>query len=303
MLNVQNSENLNLLFTGLLIEELVRHNVTYFCISPGSRSAPLTIAAVRHSKTDSHIFYDERGAAFHALGYARASGKPAVLICSSGTAVANYYPAVIEAFQENIPLIILSADRPANLRDTGANQTIDQVEIYGKYTHFFADLPCPELTKEASFILKIVDSAFYAATSIDAGPVQLNCQFTEPLTPEKLSWPEEYLLTAEPWLQSNQPFSKRLLKNKNPESEAIEHVHRVITKNQTGIIIAARNENLSDQKAILNLAEKIGWPIFADITSGIRLNKSPFIIHYFDFLLTSKSLSRKNEGLLNLAFW
>ncbi|MCK5343875.1 MAG: 2-succinyl-5-enolpyruvyl-6-hydroxy-3-cyclohexene-1-carboxylic-acid synthase, partial [Candidatus Heimdallarchaeota archaeon] len=168
---------MNLLWANIIIDELSRHKVNYFCISPGSRSTPLTITATKHPQAKTKIIYDERGAAFHALGYARATKIPAVLICTSGTAAANYYPAVIEAFQENIPMIILSADRPSELRNTGANQTIDQVKLFGKYTRCFIDLPCPSDKNEPSFLLKTMDHVISKSTSVNAGPVHINCMF------------------------------------------------------------------------------------------------------------------------------
>lgn len=293
MLQIQDSENLNILFSNLLIEELVRLNVLYYCISPGSRSAPLTIAADRHKKTQTKIVYDERGAAFHALGYARATKKAAVLICSSGTAAANYYPAVIEAFQENLPMIVLSADRPVELRNTGANQTINQVDLFGKYTKYFIDLPGPENTKDASFILNIIDDAYSAATAIDAGPVHINCPFREPLSPNKLPWPDNYLSPVKLWLKSSNPYKYKPNKYKPLMKSDLSFVTNIFNKSTDGIILCGRNENQEDLKAILKLAENIRWPIFADITSGLKLNPSPAIIHHFDSLLMDETLSDK----------
>lgn len=302
MPEIQNSENLNILYSNLIIEELVRLNVTYFCISPGSRSAPLTIATARNSKTETCIIYDERGAAFHAIGYARASKRPAVLICSSGTATANYYPAVIEAYQENIPLIILSADRPAELRNTGANQTIDQVNLFGKYSMFFADLPCPEEREDAAFILNIIDDAFSAATAINAGPVHLNCQFREPLSPKKLPWPESYIANIKLWIITDKPFTSSTKENPTIAKRDISSIVKIVNESPAGLILTGRNEQPDDQKAILKCAEKTGWPIFADITSGLRFNPSPFIIHHFDILLMDENFLNKLKGLPILHF-
>lgn len=288
---INKSENINLLWTNLIIEELIRHKVDYFCISPGSRSTPLTIAAVKHPKTKTKIIYDERGAAFHALGYARATKTPAVLICTSGTAVANYYPAVIEAYQENIPLIVLSADRPLELRNTGANQTIDQVDIFGKYTHHFVDLPCPSIDIEPGFVLSEIDKAVFLATAVNAGPVQINCMFREPLAPQKEVWPNNYLAAIKEWLSCTKIFTKKEAKKSSAPEEEINSLIEIINKNPRGFIIAGRMENPDDQRAVLMLAEKIKWPIFADITSVLRLNsKSTWILHFFDRLLLSDGI-------------
>ena len=134
-----------------IIEELVRKGTLCFCISPGSRSTPLTKAVARNEMAKSVVFYDERAAAYFALGHGKATGKPAVLICTSGTAAANYLPAVIESSIEQIPMLVLTADRPPELQDTGANQAINQNHIFGTHVRWFFDPGCPgpEFTSEA----------------------------------------------------------------------------------------------------------------------------------------------------------
>ena len=135
---------LNHIWARLVIEELVRCGVTTLCISPGSRSTPLVIAAAENKQACTVVHTDERGAGFCAVGYGKATGRPAVLICTSGTAVANYFPAVIEASQSNIPLLILSSDRPVELRDSCSPQTINQVNIFGDYVRWQFDVPAPD---------------------------------------------------------------------------------------------------------------------------------------------------------------
>ena len=125
----------------IAIDQLVEWGVVDFCICPGSRSTPLTLAIARHPKAHSHIFHDERSAAFCALGFGK-TGKLAVLITTSGTAVANAFPAVVEANMAGIPLLLMTADRPPELRFTDANQTIDQLKIFGDQVRFFFDIPC-----------------------------------------------------------------------------------------------------------------------------------------------------------------
>ena len=132
---------LNELWTGLIIKELIHHGIRSFCISPGARSTPLTVAANSHPLSETFVHYDERGMAYHALGYAKGSGQPVALIVTSGTAVGNLLPAVMEAYHDNIPLIVLSADRPPELRDCGANQTTDQVKIFSNFVKWQGDLP------------------------------------------------------------------------------------------------------------------------------------------------------------------
>ena len=135
--------NLNALWSTLLIEELVRNGVRHFCVPSGSRSAPLVTAVAAHPEIRAVHHFDERGAAFHVLGYGRATGKPAAVITTSGTAVANAWPAVVEASVDRVPMILLTADRPPELQDSGSNQTIDQVKFFGPYVRWQLPLPCP----------------------------------------------------------------------------------------------------------------------------------------------------------------
>jgi 2-succinyl-5-enolpyruvyl-6-hydroxy-3-cyclohexene-1-carboxylate synthase len=304
MHKILSSENLNIHSSSLIIEELVRFGVTYFCVSPGSRSAPLTIAVSRNSKAIMKIIYDERGAAFHALGYSRATQKPAVLICTSGTAVANYYPAVIEASQEFIPLIILSADRPAELRNSGANQTINQVKLFGKYSRFFYDLPCPENINQPSYILKIMDEAYYKAThKTKSGPVHINCTFREPLWPEIQNKPENYITQIKPWLQSNKVFSFPTGNSVSEIDKDSAYLTKFINKNNFGIILCGRLDKNCGQKEIIHLAEKLNWPVFPDITSGLRFSKSSQnIIQHYDQLLLSEKIILSLIGIPVLHF-
>jgi 2-succinyl-5-enolpyruvyl-6-hydroxy-3-cyclohexene-1-carboxylate synthase len=157
-----------------IIDELLKAGCELFAIAPGSRSTPLVLAAAS-AGVKTVVCHDERSLGFFALGHAKATGKPAAIIVTSGTAVANLFPAVVEAFMSQTPLIILSADRPAELRGSGANQTIDQVRMFGNYARYFLDLtPCAR-------VRELVCQAASRALGPIPGPVQINCQFTEPL--------------------------------------------------------------------------------------------------------------------------
>ena len=172
------------------IHQLVQMGVRHFCICPGSRSTPFTLAIARHPEADSHIFHDERSAAFCALGLGK-SGHLAAFVVTSGTAVANAYPAVIEADAANIPLLLLTADRPPELRASNANQTIDQCKIFGDRVRFFFDFPCsspitPTTYPIDNFMYPIeaqrntLSFAVSKATGQNPGPVHLNWMFREP---------------------------------------------------------------------------------------------------------------------------
>jgi 2-succinyl-5-enolpyruvyl-6-hydroxy-3-cyclohexene-1-carboxylate synthase len=156
----------------VIVRQILEADVKDVVISPGSRNAPLSIAFYQASAKgliNLHVRIDERTAAFFALGIAKASGKPVPVVCTSGTAVANYHPAVLEASHTNLPLLVLTADRPASLRRTGANQTTEQARIFGKAVRYFADVSGSAYPMELPF------------NSLQSGPVHLNIQFEEPL--------------------------------------------------------------------------------------------------------------------------
>ena len=263
----------------LIIEELVRHDTECFCISPGSRSAPLTVAVAKNPRAKSVIFYDERAAAYYALGHARASGRPAVLICTSGTAAANYLPAVIEAAVDQIPLLVLTSDRPPELRETGANQAINQTFLFGTHVRWFFDpgCPCSEFTTEA--LLSTIDHAVSKTLQPLPGPVHLNFPFREPFfeNAEKQTNNKVETITAQKVYVRNTAFSKVL-----PDSEIKEMLKN---RPESGILSIGRVPAAS-LDSLKNLAEELAWPVFADVTSGLRLGENcPNRITYYDQLL------------------
>lgn len=277
--------NLNLLWTSLLIEELVRHGLTGFIVSPGSRSAPLTVAVARHPQIQALVAYDERAAAFFALGHARATGQPAVLICTSGSAAAHYLPAIVEAAQDNVPMLILTSDRPPELLETGANQAIRQSGLYGDYPRWAFDFPVPSLDIPPQWILSTVDQAVHRCLAPMPGPVHLNLPFREPLAPKAETIPESYLASLSVWLSGQAPYT---------------HYHQPVSGvpdapaelNHPGLLILGRLKPDEREGALL-LAEALGWPVFADILSGLRLDaRLSRQIPYYDQLLTAEAFSQ-----------
>ena len=200
-------DNINLLWANLLVEELIRHGIKDFCIAPGSRSTPLTLAVASHPKATSHVHFDERGLGFLGLGLSQASLKPVVIITTSGTAVANLYPAMIEAKQSNIPLIILSADRPPELIGCSANQAIDQYKIFADYPVFFSQIPSPTTSIKSNFLLTTLNQGLFQQKMTN-GPIHFNLSFAEPFYPKtkKINY-ETYLSSLKNWLTSNDPFT------------------------------------------------------------------------------------------------
>ena len=289
---IADAPNANAYWSALAIEELTRLGVELFVISPGSRSTPLTLAAAAHPKAQTKIILDERGAAFIALGYARASQKPAALICTSGTALANYYPAIIEASVDCVPLLILSADRPPELRETGANQTIRQTTIYGDYLRWFTDMPCPTNEIAAEFVLTSVDQAHHRALCSPAGPVQINWMFREPLAPTATGEIFEHAnRRIEKWLTKNTAFTHYEKSASKPPSEATKKLVKKVNGKQ-GILVAGQLRDEAERHAVRTLAAKLGWPVFADITSGLRTGERlPNVIAMHDVLLRSPAVA------------
>lgn len=245
-----------------LIDQLICQGVDRFCIAPGSRSTPLALAVARHPKAKLTVHTDERGVAFFALGCANASGAPAAVITTSGTGAGNLLPAVMEAHHSSIPLLVLTADRPPELRDTGANQTTDQVKIFQNFLEWEMDLPCPSPDLGENFIRS---QAAYAAFRAKSGPVQLNCQFREPLFTPLMSFAKG----------KKQPYFSH---SDAPTEEQLAYAEEKISRAERGLILIGRTPN---PKPILDLAGRLGWPVFADIlsqTSSIR---------YFDFAIRS----------------
>ncbi|MGV3526348.1 MAG: 2-succinyl-5-enolpyruvyl-6-hydroxy-3-cyclohexene-1-carboxylic-acid synthase [Candidatus Sericytochromatia bacterium] len=283
---VLETANLNVLWTSLMVEELVRHGVTYFCLSPGSRSAPLTVAVARHPQTTAVMAYDERGAAFHALGYARATGRPAVLICSSGTAGAHYLPAVIEAYEDEVPLLILTADRPPELRESGANQTIRQPHLYGDYIRWRFDFPCPDAAIAPEMVLSTLDQALRSCFAPDAGPVHLNVPFREPLAPSAGLVPPFYLEPISGWMAGDQPFTRNL-RCGDALSPLVQHeLISLLNQTHQGLLLIGQLPDDPTREAVLQLANQLRWPVFADLLSGLRLDpRLETQIPYYDLLL------------------
>jgi 2-succinyl-5-enolpyruvyl-6-hydroxy-3-cyclohexene-1-carboxylate synthase len=279
---------MNQLWGYLIIEELVRNGIDYFVISPGSRSTPLTATVAQHLQAQKIVCLDERGAAFHALGYARATGNPAVLICTSGSAAANYLPAVIEASIDCIPLIILSADRPPELRQTGANQTIDQVNLYGSYPKWQFDLPCPTAEISPNLVLTTIDLAVSKSRQAPGGVVHLNCMFREPFG--SMDPPVEVPESLAKWNESRSVYTRYTDKLTIPTPKEIESLIEVIQSTAKGVLVVGQLKSTVEIQAVVELAVRLNWAVFADIQSGLRLRQDlPNLIHYFDRLLLTNT--------------
>jgi len=278
--------NINSLWGSLIVEELIRNGVDYFVISVGSRSTPLTVAVARNPRAKKIVCFDERAAAFHAIGYARATLNPAVIISTSGTAAANYFPAVIEASTDAVPMIVLSGDRPPELRQTGANQTIQQFNLYGQYVRWQFDLPCPDEKTPPQMVLTTIDQAVYQAQRSPSGPVHLNCMFREPLAPANAYISEMYLASLHRWQELQKPYTQYTPSQILPNAFSMTDLANIINQTERGILAVGQLKSDADILAVSQLAKKLNWPVFTDIQSGIRLESSlPNVIHYYDQML------------------
>lgn len=262
--------NINRLWADLIVEELVRHDITRFIIAPGSRSAPLVAAVVAHRRAEPIIHFDERGTGFYALGAGRSSGCPAVLITTSGTAVANLLPAVIEASQDFVPLIVISADRPPELVDTGANQAIDQTRIFGNYVRWFSDLSCPSPEIPVRTVLATIDHAVARALGSPAGPVHLNLPFREPLAPTETAFQDHYGGIAG-WMGTSQPLTRHPRSHVVSQEATMDNLCSVVETARRGLIVVGGLASFAEADHIQSLAEHLTWPILADVTSQLRL--------------------------------
>ncbi|WP_429099294.1 2-succinyl-5-enolpyruvyl-6-hydroxy-3-cyclohexene-1-carboxylic-acid synthase [Aeromonas rivipollensis] len=263
----------NHVWSSLLLEELYRLGVRDIALASGSRSAPLTMAAAAHPGFRRHLHFDERGLGFMALGLAKGSGRPVAVIMTSGTAVANLWPAVAEAQLTGVPLIILSADRPPELIDNGANQAIDQQGIFGRYPVYQQNLPSPTPTIPAAFVLSSVDQAL-ARQALTPGPVHFNCMYPEPLYPGEAYLDfSDYLAPLGDWLHSNEPWS--------PWQQGEQHCPRqpdwVALQGKRGVIVAGRIQDPAEAQRVAQLAERLGWPLLADLQSQIRFDSRNLI--------------------------
>ncbi|KAJ0096045.1 hypothetical protein Patl1_16607 [Pistacia atlantica] len=297
--------NINAVWASLLVEECSRLGLTYFCIAPGSRSSPLAVAASSHPLTTCIACFDERSLAYHAVGYARGSHKPAVIITSSGTAVSNLLPAVVEASQDFVPVLLLTADRPPELQDAGANQAINQVNHFGSFVRFFFSLPAPTDEIPARMVLTTLDSAVHWATSSPYGPVHINCPFREPLDNSPKKWLSSCMKGLDIWMSSTEPFTKYIQVQqchgwKSNTQGLMTEVQELIQGVNRGLLLVGAIHTEDEIWAALLLAKHLLWPVVADILSGLRLRKvfasfpeiekNLLFLDHFDHALLSESV-------------
>jgi 2-succinyl-5-enolpyruvyl-6-hydroxy-3-cyclohexene-1-carboxylate synthase len=265
--------NANTALASAMVEELARCGVRHAAVSPGSRSTPLALALWRQPAIEVTVLLDERSAGFFALGTALSTRTPAAVLCTSGSAAANLHPAVVEADEAGVPLIVLTADRPPELRGIGAGQTIDQLKLYGEAVRWFCEVGTHEANDDGLLHFRSVACRAYAAAAGDPrpGPVHLNVPWREPLAPV----PIDGAVTASDPLalegRGQQPLSTVSRSPAVPDAELVEELCERIAAEPRGLIVAGRQPDPALAEPLARLASITRYPIVAEPTSQLRL--------------------------------
>ena len=274
---------LNVAWASRFVAALHAAGVRDAVLCPGSRSAPLALAFDR-SPIETHVSLDERAAGFFALGLAKASRRPVALVCTSGSAAANFFPAVVEASSARVPLILATADRPPELRDTGAPQTIDQIKLYGDLVRWFVEVGAPEDSRALmDYIASLGTRAAAESWRPPAGPVHLNFAFREPLLPEPDSMPPVSAPIPECHVA---PEATR------PSRRSIERLAKTARSLRRGLIVCGPDDNGAGfARAIGRLSQATGYPVLADPASQIRYGSN--FLGAYDAFLRAPSLAER----------
>jgi 2-succinyl-5-enolpyruvyl-6-hydroxy-3-cyclohexene-1-carboxylate synthase len=265
--------NRNTALASALVEELARCGVRHAVLSPGSRSTPLAVGLWRQPAIDVSVLVDERSAGFFALGAAQATRRPVAVLCTSGTAAANLHPAVAEADEAAVPLLILTADRPPELRGIGAGQTIDQLKLFGSSTRWFCEVGTHEADDDGLLHYRSVACRAYAAARGEPrpGPVHLNLAWRDPLAP----LPVEGDVTASSPLalegRGDRPLTAVPHSSAAPEPALLDELAERIAAVPRGLVLAGRQTEPGLRDPVIELADATGYPVLAEPTSQLRL--------------------------------
>ncbi|HVL94733.1 MAG TPA: 2-succinyl-5-enolpyruvyl-6-hydroxy-3-cyclohexene-1-carboxylic-acid synthase [Solirubrobacteraceae bacterium] len=252
-------------------DELARCGVTDACTSPGSRNTPLVLSLVREPGLRATSHLDERAGAFFALGLAKATGRPAVLACTSGTAAANYLPAVVEAWEARVPLVVLTADRPPELREVGAGQAIDQVKLYGRHAKWYLEVDeAPATPERLRWMRRLAARAVWSATSGRPGPVHLNFSLREPLVLDEPLPPDDSGAAG------GRPLTAWTAPGADPALAA--RVAEEVAAHARVLVVAGRLEDPAAGAAVAAFAAAAGAPLLADPLSNARRGEA--LAHY-----------------------
>jgi 2-succinyl-5-enolpyruvyl-6-hydroxy-3-cyclohexene-1-carboxylate synthase len=283
-------------FALTLVDELARAGVTDACLAPGSRSAPMALALAEHPGIRVHVHLDERSAAFFALGAAKRSGRAVVALCTSGTAAANFHPAVLEADLARVPLLVLTADRPPELRGTGANQATDQLKLYGSAVRWFCEAGAPaEEPGAGRYWRSLASRALAEATGPPAGPVHLNLAFADPLVPPAVEG--EARLAGEPLegRAGGAPWTATPARVRVAAPDDVAALAEAVRANPRGLLVAGWGAD-PDPVAVDAFAAASGWPVLADPLSGAR--RGPAAVSTYDGLVRAPQFAAAHRPSL-----
>lgn len=296
--------NVNALWGSVLVKTLVHLGVKQAVISPGSRSTPLAMAFAAQPGIEAIPVLDERSAAFFALGLAKQRGEPVALLCTSGTAAANYFPAVIEARESGVPLVVITADRPPEMRACASGQTIDQLKLFGGTVNFFHELAVPELDESRlRYLRQTVAHAVERALQPNAGPVHLNAPFRDPLAPWDDGGPTARFARDIDW----DLFFQHLVPT---EGTSVSTTLPQFSTDVHGVIVAGpvQPADPAGYAALVGeIARKLGWPVLADALSPLRNHASvvSHLVTTYDAILRNGTASErlKPEVVLCIGNW
>jgi 2-succinyl-5-enolpyruvyl-6-hydroxy-3-cyclohexene-1-carboxylate synthase len=290
--------NANTALASAFAEELARCGLRHAVLSPGSRSTPLALALWRQPEIEATVILDERSAAFFALGAAQASGTPVAILCTSGSAAANFHPAVCEADHSAVPLLVLTADRPPELRGVGAGQAIDQLKLYGSSVRWFCEVGTHEASDDGLLHYRSTACRAFAAARGDSrpGPVHLNFPFREPLAP----LPQDDAVTATDPLalagRDSRPLTAVTPIDMEPSQFLLDEVAKHIAEADIGVIVAGRQLDPELREPVAHLARVAGFPILAEPTSQLRWGP-----HDRSYVVTAYDLLLRDEGFRETA--
>jgi 2-succinyl-5-enolpyruvyl-6-hydroxy-3-cyclohexene-1-carboxylate synthase len=282
--------NINSLWASVLVDTLNSLGVSLAAICPGSRSSPLAVAFAQHPQIEAVPILDERSAAFFALGHGKQTGRPAVVVCTSGTAAANFYPAVIEARESRVPLLLLTADRPPELRDCHSGQAIDQLKLYSNYPNWQTELAVPEL-KLLPYLQQTVAYAWEMTLVPNGGAVQINIPFRDPLPP--IADPQMAQLQLE--MSPVRPTTIARLNVDAPIPQAWQTDRGLILAG-----VAQPADPASYAQAVNQIAQTLGWPILAEGLSPLRNYPSNQLISTYDSILRHPHSDLNPQAILQL---
>lgn len=298
--------NGNTALASAFVEELARGGLRHAVVSPGSRSTPLAVALWRQPEIEVSVIVDERSAAFFALGAAQAARQPVALLCTSGTAAANYHPAICEADQSGLPLVVLTADRPPELRGIGAGQTIDQVKLYGESVRWFCEAGTHEADDDGLLHYRSLACRALARSRGEPrpGPVHLNLPWREPLAPIRV---EGAVTAADPLAlegREGRPLTAATSIDLEPSAFLLDEVASHIGDAISGVIVAGRQLDPELREPLAHLARAAGFPVLAEPTSQLRSgpHDRSSVIATYDLLLREERFARSVVPDLVLRF-